>query len=66
MSHRLVLHGRHLCMARAPECTRCPLNEVCPSRQAPPEGSWERRADDEAADIEARGASFVRPKNASD
>lgn len=66
MSHRLVLHGRHLCLARAPECPRCPLNEVCPSRQAAPDGSWERRADDEAADIEAKSASFVRPKNASD
>jgi endonuclease III len=64
MSHRLVLHGRHLCVARAPECTRCPLNEICPSRQAPPDGSWERRADDEAADVAAKGAGFSQPKNA--
>jgi endonuclease-3 len=64
MSHRLVLHGRHLCIARAPDCPRCPLNEVCPSRQAPPDGPWERRADDEAADMEQRGASFSRPRNA--
>jgi endonuclease-3 len=61
LSHRLVLHGRHLCVARAPDCPRCPLNELCPSRQAPPEGPWQRRADDEAADMAQRGASFAHP-----
>lgn len=27
--HRLVLHGRALCTARAPACPRCPLNDGC-------------------------------------
>ena len=27
--HRLVLHGRKYCMARAPKCESCPLTNVC-------------------------------------
>ena len=27
--HRMVLHGRALCMARNPKCGDCPLREVC-------------------------------------
>ncbi len=27
--HRMVLHGRALCMARAPQCGDCPLKELC-------------------------------------
>ena len=27
--HRMVLHGRALCMARAPQCEDCPLKELC-------------------------------------
>ena len=27
--HRMVLHGRALCMARAPQCGVCPLRELC-------------------------------------
>jgi endonuclease-3 len=32
-SHRLIWHGRRVCNARKPDCTRCPL--PCPSRRAP-------------------------------
>jgi endonuclease III len=32
--HRLTLHGRYTCMAKKPDCERCPLNELCPSRLA--------------------------------
>ena len=28
-SHQVILHGRALCMARAPECEQCDLNELC-------------------------------------
>lgn len=31
-SLRLILHGRRVCFARKPECHRCVLAEVCPSR----------------------------------
>ena len=27
--HYLVFHGREYCMARKPECDRCPVNELC-------------------------------------
>ena len=29
-SHRLIHHGRRVCMARNPQCPRCVVNEVCP------------------------------------
>ncbi|MGH7793659.1 MAG: endonuclease III [Candidatus Binatia bacterium] len=31
-SHRLILHGRRVCYARKPACPKCPLSEICPSR----------------------------------
>lgn len=31
--HWLIWHGRKVCKARNPECTRCPLNELCPSKE---------------------------------
>jgi endonuclease-3 len=30
-SHRLILHGRRVCLARRPACERCVLNDLCPS-----------------------------------
>lgn len=30
-SHRLILHGRRTCKARAPLCRQCRLAELCPS-----------------------------------
>ena len=42
--HRILLHGRYLCTAKKPDCVQCPINELCPSRQAAPEGSWHERA----------------------
>jgi endonuclease III len=56
--HRLVLHGRHVCTARKPDCARCPLNEVCPSRAEDPKGSWEERAERERLEMESRGEPF--------
>ena len=31
VGHELILHGRRLCMARKPNCTDCPLADICPS-----------------------------------
>ncbi|MFM2153654.1 MAG: glycosylase and apyrimidinic lyase [Pseudomonadota bacterium] len=53
--HRLVLHGRYVCTARRPDCARCPLNELCPSAEAPAEGAWETRAEGERRLVESRG-----------
>jgi endonuclease-3 len=35
-SHRLIYHGRQICVARKPKCAECVLNDVCPSAEAPP------------------------------
>lgn len=60
ISHRLVLHGRYVCTARAPACSSCPLNELCPARLDPGLGEWLERAAREASEMEARAAGFVR------
>ncbi len=36
-SHRLIAHGRAICIARKPKCAECALNDVCPSAEEPPE-----------------------------
>jgi endonuclease III len=60
VSHRLVLHGRYVCTARAPACSSCPLNELCPARLDPGLGEWLERAAREASEMEARAAGFAR------
>jgi endonuclease-3 len=30
LSHRLIQHGRKICIARKPKCKECPLAEICP------------------------------------
>jgi endonuclease-3 len=57
MSHRLVLHGRYVCVARTPKCGQCPLNEVCPSAMDEPAGAWTARAAWERQLVESRGAA---------
>jgi len=39
--HWLILHGRHVCKARRPECWRCIVRDLCPYRPktAAPEGA---------------------------
>ena len=36
-SHRLIQHGRQICIARKPKCRECGLNELCPSAEEPAE-----------------------------
>ncbi len=62
MGSRLVLHGRYVCTAKAPRCEDCPLNELCPSREAPPKGSWTDRADRVALEMDSRSEGFPRLK----
>ena len=31
--HRMVLHGRAVCIARRPQCAKCVLNEICEHAQ---------------------------------
>lgn len=30
-SHRIIWHGREVCIARRPKCAECPLRALCPS-----------------------------------
>jgi endonuclease-3 len=55
--HRLLLHGRYVCLAKAPQCAACPLAELCPSRDAAPDGSVAERVSAEAAGFAARFSS---------
>jgi endonuclease-3 len=60
VGHRLVLHGRYVCTARAPACARCPLNEICPSHEEAPEGAWKTRAEKVRREMESRAQPFSR------
>jgi endonuclease-3 len=33
--HRLILHGRYVCVARRPRCEACIVADLCPSREQP-------------------------------
>jgi endonuclease-3 len=35
-SHRLIHHGRKICIARRPRCPECPLLDLCPRVGLPP------------------------------
>lgn len=35
-SHRLIHHGRRICIARRPKCSECPLLTLCPRIGLPP------------------------------
>jgi endonuclease-3 len=30
LSHRLIEHGRKVCLARSPRCELCSLSDICP------------------------------------
>jgi endonuclease-3 len=55
VSHRLILHGRHVCHSQNPECSRCAINELCKARTAPALGSWRERAEAEGQLFAVRG-----------
>lgn len=55
VSHRLILHGRHVCHSQRPDCDRCAINELCGSRTAPPIGSWRERAEAQGQLFAVRG-----------
>ncbi len=52
---RLQLHGRYVCTARKPDCAHCPLNEICPSREAVPVGTLQDRIRYERVVVKSRG-----------
>ncbi|UCH63527.1 MAG: endonuclease III [Fidelibacterota bacterium] len=38
-SHRIIEHGRRVCVARRPRCGECVLFELCPSARGPESGN---------------------------
>jgi endonuclease III len=42
-SHRMIMHGRQICLARKPRCTICPLADICPSADIPGSPKGRRR-----------------------
>ncbi len=43
LSHRLILHGRAICIARRPQCAACVLGpDLCPAWDPDP-GAWKRK-----------------------
>jgi endonuclease-3 len=44
LSLRLILHGRQVCKARAPQCAECVLADVCPSAGLPVEPTTRARS----------------------
>jgi endonuclease III len=51
--HLLIWHGRRVCLARAPRCGECVVNDLCPSsRLAPPGGGASRPAEQTAGAAE--------------
>jgi endonuclease-3 len=36
LSHRLIQHGRRVCLARSPRCGSCTLESICPKVGVPP------------------------------
>jgi endonuclease-3 len=53
--HRLLLHGRYMCLAKAPRCEFCALRELCPSGNGAARGSVQERAAAEWRLVETRG-----------
>lgn len=44
VAHRMVLHGRYVCVAKKPRCAECVLAELCAGREATPSDDWRARA----------------------
>lgn len=56
-THRIIDHGRLVCVARRPRCGVCPLAEMCPSAFSAKDGY--KPGNDEKEPASARGLSWV-------
>lgn len=59
-THRIIDHGRLVCVARRPRCGVCPLLDLCPSAKDPEIGY--RPANDERLPKSAAGVSWEQPR----
>ncbi|HUR60765.1 MAG TPA: endonuclease III [Candidatus Thermoplasmatota archaeon] len=57
-THRIIDHGRLVCVARRPRCGVCPVQGLCPSAFSPKAGY--RPENDEKEPASARGLSWRR------
>jgi len=57
-THRVIDHGRLVCVARRPRCGVCPLASLCPSAFSPKAGY--KPANDEAEPASTKGLSWKR------
>jgi endonuclease-3 len=55
--HRILLHGRYVCLAKGPQCEQCPLNELCTQPKAHARVSISERADHERRLMDSRRPS---------
>ncbi len=63
LGHRLIEHGRRVCVARKPLCDQCPINDLCPrigvAGRKPARVAVRRQKSDGGA---AKKAAEARPK----
>ncbi|HEX2065423.1 MAG TPA: endonuclease III [Candidatus Thermoplasmatota archaeon] len=57
-THRVIDHGRLVCVARRPRCGACPVQALCPSAFDPKAGY--RPENDEKEPASAKGLSWLR------
>ena len=57
-THRVIDHGRLVCVARRPRCGICPVSDLCPSAFSPKAGY--KPANDDVEPASARGLSWRR------
>jgi endonuclease III len=57
-THRIIDHGRLVCVARRPRCGVCPINELCPSAFSAKAGY--KPSHDETEPASAKGLSWKR------
>jgi endonuclease-3 len=58
-THRIIDHGRLVCVARRPRCGVCPVSDLCKSSFSPKAGY--KPANDETEPASAKGLSWLRP-----
>jgi endonuclease III len=62
-SHRLIQHGRQVCIARRPRCGECVVATLCPSAEIPVPVGADRRSG-HSSPAKAKGARPRKPSSA--
>lgn len=59
-SHRLIHHGRRVCIARRPQCAECPLLSLCPRTGLPPLAGRKLTRDAQPGKVTSRNSGTAR------